>query len=301
MASNTSTLTMSTLIEEVLDKVYRPVERPRQVELTTAATANDTTIDADSVAADNLAPTDLLEFGRELMLVTAVSGTTVTVSRGYNGTTAAAHVINTLGNINPLYPRHVVDREIRKCVKNSLQKDLPFVESEVMYSDPSEESLRILPEEAIDILDVRYQQPVTLKVSKLKGSWGIEDWLPAEIAYTGKQLRVPLGYWDKDLIVTYSCVYAWTGAAESATLKVPLLAEDLPVLYAVASLQTGMEVSRQEFDQVEEWPNQERNARNANVRLLQALWGQYYQQLDAAKGIQNVPLRRPYRRMSHRL
>jgi len=305
MPSNTVTVTMSDLVEEVLDKLYRPSERPRQAQLAEAVASNDTAFDLDSVSAGNMAPTDVLEFGRELMLVTAVSGVQVTVSRGYNGTTAAAHDVSTLGTINPTYPRHLVDREIRKCVKNSMQKELPLVVSETLYagsgSNATDQSMRDIDEDAIDVLDVRYREPLTLRIDKVRGYWDLEDFLPDEAGYTGKQLKVPRGYWDKDLIVTYTCLYSWAGSGESATLTVPLLSSDLPVLYAVAALQTGVEVSRQEFDQIEEWPQQERNARGANVRLLQALWGQYYQQLDAAKGMQNLTPRRPYRRMAHRL
>lgn len=304
MSSALTTITMSTLIDEVLDIMYRPVERPRQVEATAAITDSDSSLIADSVSAANLAATDLLEFGRELMLVTAVAGTTITVSRGYNGTTAAAHAINSLGNINPLYPRHLVDREIRKCVRNSMQKELPCILSETVVPNTTnnEEAMRWIDDSWIDILDVRYVETTTFRVTKLRGNWYLEDWLPDDVSPTGKSLRVPRGYWDKDLIVTYTALYTWTAGAtlEADTLSIPLMAADLPVLFAVARLSTGSEVSRQEFDQIEEWPNQERNQRSANIRLLQALWGQYYQQLDTAKGMQSIPLRKSYQRMSHR-
>lgn len=299
MSSVTTTITMSRVIDRVLDQLHRATGRPRQSVLGAAVAPNDTTITVDAVSAGNLAPTDLLEFGREVMLVTAVSGTTITVSRGYLSTTAAAHATNTRGQINPDYPRYQVDDAIRRCFSNSLDKDLPNITSEVLY--PTDEStMRPLDEGTIMVHEVRWQDR-NGRVAPLRAQWDVEDWLPDEVAYTGKALKVPHSYANEPLIVTYSRRYAWSGTGESATTAVPVLAEDLPYLYAIAHLQTGVELSRNEFDQIEEWPTQTRNQRGVDVRLLQTLWGQFFQQLDAAVGIQNVPVRRPFRGSARRL
>ena len=303
MSSIVSTITMSTLIEEVLDILHRPTERPRAVVAGAAIDSSQTTITVDAVAAANLAPTDLLEFDRELMLVTAVSGTTITVSRGYNGTTAAGHTISTAGTINAPYPRHIVDRSIRKCVSNSLQAMLPCMLTEVSAAPDNlmTGGMRPVDELTVHVHDVRYRDTTTGIVRKLTGRWTLEDWMSADGSYTGKAVRLPKRYWGSEVMITRSGKYTWTGSGETATLDVPLGSEDLPVKYAVAMLQTGMEISRQEFDQIEEWPQQERQQRSANIRLLQTLWGEYFAQLDRAIGLQDVPVHRPYQRMAHTL
>jgi hypothetical protein len=301
MSSVTTTITMSAVIDQVLDQLHRATARPRQCVLAVAAATNDTTITVDAASAANLAPTDLLEFGREVMLVTAKSGATITVSRGYLATQAAAHPINTRGVVNPDYPRYTIDRAVRRCFTNSLDKDLPCIVSEVLYPDGGLGStMRPLDAEAIMVHDVRHQNHDG-RVTPLRGYWDLEDWLPDEVSYTAKALKVPHGYSQEPLIVTYSKPYTWTGSGEAATISVPVLGGDLPYLYAVATLQTGVELSRNEFDQIEEWPAQTRNQRGVDIRLLQTLWGQFFQQLDAAMGIQNVPVRRPFRGTARRL
>lgn len=302
MSSVVTTLTMSALINRALTRLHAVTGHPRQVAATAAIADNDTTITVDSVAAANIAATDVLEFGRELMLVTARSGSTITVSRGYLGTTAAAHALGALGGVNPMFPRYQVDADVRACITNSLDKDLPKVTSQTMppLSGNNAEAMRWLDEEVVRVLDVRHMDR-NGRIGPLQGRWDVEDWLPSDASPTGKALKVPRAYWGEDVIVTYTTLYSWTGSGETATIALPALAGDLPVQYAVAMLRTGREVSRDEFDQIEEWPAQTRNSRGADLRLLQTLWGQYFQQLDAAIGMQNLPMSRPFRKMARRL
>lgn len=53
-----------------------------------------------------------LEIGLERMYVRSVSGTTVTVLRGYRGTTAATHAINSVVTVNPKAPKAAIVREL---------------------------------------------------------------------------------------------------------------------------------------------------------------------------------------------
>lgn len=50
----------------------------------------------------------VIEIGTELMYVTAVAGTTVSVMRGYGGSTAAAHTSTDIIRSNPQYPGHMI-------------------------------------------------------------------------------------------------------------------------------------------------------------------------------------------------
>lgn len=306
MASLTSTLTMSALIDEVLDTLYRTTERPRTVAAAAAVASNDTSFDVDANAAARIAGTDVLEFGGEVMLVTSISGQTVTVSRGYLGTTAAAIASGAVGYVNPSFPRYQVDREIRRCFQ-SLQTHLPFVNTEYLYPENAKnnvsQALWPLDEDVLDVLDVRYVEANSNNVVPLQGRWEFADWLPDEISYTGKALMVPLNYRNLNLIVTTACAYTWTEADEDEndTIEIQAGGESLPVDFAVAKLATGREVSRQEFDQIEEWNQVEMARSGANVRLLQALWGRYFQRVDEVRGHQNAPRKIVYRRRPHRV
>ena len=129
--------------------------------------------------------------------------------------------------------------------------------------------------------------------------WRVEDDLPADVAYTGKALVVPTLYRAHDLIVTYQTNYDWSGSGETATIKITVGGENLPVLYAVAKLQTGREVTRQELNEIEEWPGQQ-NRQRERTRLLQTLWGRYFQRLEEVVSTRNFPRARVYEGFGHR-
>src|SRR4051812_10537441 len=103
---------MSDLIDEALDYVHGYSERPAELVLASPGLASGLTstltLDLGSASV-----TDVLEFGQELMLVTgktADATPTYTVARGYLGTTAVAVATTTVGGLNPLYPRYLVQR-----------------------------------------------------------------------------------------------------------------------------------------------------------------------------------------------
>lgn len=289
---------MSSAIEEVLDILYRSTERPRQCAVTADASATDTSLTVDTASAGLLAATDVLEFGRERMLVTGVASTTVTVSRGYSGTTAAAISNGDLGVINPLYPRSEVDLAIRRCF-NLLETHLPSIETDTLNPVADDVPLRPLPADVMRVLRCEYWDGKDM--APMKGRWEFRDWLPAAVSATGKGLVVPAGYWGLPVVITYQVPYAWSGSGESATIPITVGGDDLPVEYAVARLQTGREVSRQEFDQIEEWSQVEANRRGQNIRLLQTLWARFFQRLDEVKSTQTQPKHMHYQRMHYRL
>lgn len=298
MASNTTTITMSEAIEETLDVLYRTTERPLQTVAGATAAANDTSITVDAGSAGRMVATDILEFGRERLLVTGVSGPVITVSRGYAGTTAAAIANGAVGTVNPLYPRDEIDRAVRRCF-NILETHLPLLASETVPPTNTEGALRALPAEVARPLRVEYWDGKDLR--PLDGRWEFKDWVPDEVSYTGKALVAPRGYWGVDLVVVYQTPYVWTGTGETATIDITYGGDDLPVEYAVARLQTGREVSRQEFDQIEEWSQVEAARRGQNIRMLQTLWGRFFQRLDEVRSNQDMPKHIGYQRMHARI
>jgi hypothetical protein len=86
-------VSLGTLIDEALSRLYRHAERPLQITMSGApSSAADTALPLTTGDASKISITDVIEINQEAMLVTAVDTTTdiLTVARGYAGTTAVA-------------------------------------------------------------------------------------------------------------------------------------------------------------------------------------------------------------------
>jgi hypothetical protein len=103
---------------DVVDRVYRdwlhgPDEQPVQASLTAdlVLTATSFTLGTSSLTPDEmalLAVGTLIEVGYEQLYITAVTGSTLTVSRGRNGTTAAEHLDGAIVTLLPMWGRQTV-------------------------------------------------------------------------------------------------------------------------------------------------------------------------------------------------
>lgn len=307
--SQPTTLTMGALIDETLDHLSKYSERPAHLVLgadALSASASDVTLTL-SLGAGSVNETDLLEFGSELMLVTAKStdATPVfTVARGYLGTTVASHNTADTGGVNPLYPRYQVERALRRAT-TTMNRALPSIASTVSTRVAGKQYVS-MPADTVRVLEVGYMNPAPSDFTGVAsdryteiGGWEFVDDVPSSIVSTGKLLRLPS--WvrdDQQLVVKRHAPYAWSGSGESATLAVPLGAEDLPVLFAAARLVTGREISRSEIDKVEEWNHEAAIRGGVNIRLLQVLWADFYRRIDEVRGTHLVPKYRPFRKMA---
>lgn len=298
-----STVTLADLIEETLDLLHRVGERPKRIVMG----ANDLTsaVDTTLTLTDGSTPTQtqmLLEFGDELMLVTAKSSDTVpvfTVARGYLGPAASSAIPNgTVGNLNPAYPRYQVRRAVERCIKAlESPKGLPNITSGVFTRDTDKQYIE-MPATTVDVFEVGHLNVITGRFDVISGWRFFEDMPVSQIA-TGKILRLPSVVSDADeLVVKYQAPYAWSDSTEAATIDLPLGGEDLPALFAVSRIVTGREISRGEIDKVEEWNHEAAVRGGVNLRQIQALWADYYRRLDEVRSSQNVPKNRPYRKIA---
>ena len=298
----TTTLTLGDLIDEALSNMYRPSERPARVTIGSTAldTLSSTTMTVDD--SDLCPPTTILEAGDgEQMLVTAVSDDAtpvVTVSRGYAGTTAASGwPTSSELLVEPRWGRANVTRWIQRWFSGPGNTYFPTITSETMNRETDLQFIE-MPADTMRVIRVRHYSTMTGRIVDI-GGWQLEERMPTDIASTGVALRLPSSIWNEDdLIVEWIEPNSWTGTGEDATNTVPVGAEDLPVLYAVAYGIARREVTRVELDKVQEW-NQEQAARaGINLRLLRDMWGEYYRRVDEARKIQDVPKYRPYRKMT---
>lgn len=105
--------TQASIRTRVRDSLYsaRPVLRPFATLVTEAMDASET--DVDVTAGTDWAKGDILEFSDgEQCFVQSVASNTLTVIRGYGGTTAATHSINDIVLKNPRFTLQQIDQAI---------------------------------------------------------------------------------------------------------------------------------------------------------------------------------------------
>lgn len=292
----TTTVTLGDLVNETLAELYAVTEYPRSVTVGSAAleTVQATTLTLGD-GADSVGVSDVLEApAGELLLVVGKSSDAVpvfTVSRGYMGT--ARETVATGGTLllNPTHPRTRIVRALQRAFDGPLTAHLPLITSEV-FNQPDDMVHVPLPERCLRVFEVRYMDPGAGRIIDIDG-WVFEDHVPVTVVPSGKALRVPTVVApDDDLWVTYHSVYEWSGD----TVRLPVGARDLPVLFAVAYLVSGREVSRTELDRVEEWNQEQAVRQGISIRITRELWGNFYRRLDEAKRVNPVPKTRVYRK-----
>lgn len=125
--------------------------------LTAAVDADDLTL---SVASSDAIMRGLAEIEDELVYVeTSDSGglSVAPYGRGYRGTTAAAHALNTQVLFDPIFPRDSICKTINQCVAGLFPQlyqvkatDITFTPQPIGYE---------LPEDVAEILEVKFQSP----------------------------------------------------------------------------------------------------------------------------------------------
>jgi len=123
---------MSANIGKLVDRVYREYLEPNDdiqsfsiLRGAMLADATDTTVEYESdyltsEEEDLLEPGAVIEVNRELMLVTALntSAEQLTVKRAFRGTTLAAHAVDDVMRLNPVFPRNTVFDAVCDQIKN---------------------------------------------------------------------------------------------------------------------------------------------------------------------------------------
>ncbi len=112
--------TFAEIVEDTLAEVSSYVKNQEAITvLTQTATDSDTTLTVDDA---NSLSRGIVEIGNELVYVKSVNATAGTVTilpggRGWRGTTAAAHGLNTILRNNPTFPRDQIRRAINDTIR----------------------------------------------------------------------------------------------------------------------------------------------------------------------------------------
>jgi hypothetical protein len=302
--ATTTTLTLGGLIDDTLEMLYRASERPFQVEVGSNALDSATDTQLTVSDASRVQQTDILEFGDEMCLVTGKSSDAtpvVTVARGYAGTTASSgHATSTVALINPPWPRSSISSYVQRGINALLNSQLPSTTTESMTRTTDMQYI-VMPELTMRVYSVRHLIGQTGRIIDV-GGWQFEQDMPTGLISSGKALRLPTSVENNDsVIVMYQLPYAFDGSGETATIAVPLGAEDIPALWAAAYSVSRREISRMDVDKIEEWNQDAAMRQGVNLRWARELWGEVYRRVDEAKTMQNLPRNRPFRKTPHLL
>lgn len=295
----TTTVALGSLIDSALYELESAGDRARPVVI--GATALSATSDVDfTLASGDLQVSDIVEFGSEIVLITARSEDATPIyrcSRGYYGTTATTHASGVVGVVNPPYPRRRVADAINRCLTRLEALGVPLVTSAALSREAGLRYIE-LPTNVRQVLQVLHINTTTGKVLPIDG-WRVFSSIDTDITASGKLLHLPNYVMDADeLQVIYRSPYTWTGTfpAETATVEMPSGSSDLPASYAAAWLVSAREVSRQELDRAEEWSRTEPVRGGSSGALVRAKWQEFYRALDEAQRVVafEVPKHRPF-------
>ncbi len=154
---------MST-VSQVINRVQRQllsgtVEERNKLAASLTATATSVTFQYDL---SGIRPGSVIQIDAELMYVweVAVASKTATVERAFNGTTAATHANSSIVTLNPKFPRN----QIFEALNDELADLSSPVHSlfrvktyDFNYNAADRQSNLSIPDEIIDIIDVRYR------------------------------------------------------------------------------------------------------------------------------------------------
>lgn len=205
----------------LIPRVRRWLDERPYVDVATASNASDTTLDVTDGA--DWEEGDIVEFqdDGEQCLVRSVSGNTLTVLRGWNGTTAAGHTSITVFK-SPQYTYY----NILQSIDSAIDKLWPYaykVATTTITPDSNTLWYNLTVSNFIDLVSV---QQVYGSVDQAVGVFGQKGSgrsvvlgrnLPSSLAVTdGIALQFPYGFWDNsnDVLVTYRTYITGTADIE---------------------------------------------------------------------------------------
>ena len=302
----TTAVTLGDLVDQTLGRLVTPREYPLRVEVgATSLGSLSTDVQLSVTEPDKVEATDVLEFGYELLLVTAKNATTdlLTVSRGYMGTEISAHVTGDIGWKSPQWPRWRVRQHVMNAVSGGILSAAPEMSTSTA-SVLTGGSLVPVDADTLDVIRVQVMDDQNRLVGLSR--WDFMDHLPTSLFPTGKAVQINSGPSDTDVFwITSMRPYRWWDSdgvqvfdpTDDDLVYLPSDGLDLPMLWAAATLATGRELSRTELDKVEEWNQEQAIRQGVNLRLVKELWAEFYRRVDDVRRNHPVQRHRPFQRM----
>lgn len=210
---------------------------------TTSATSLTTTYQRGGIQVGAILACELEE-----MYVLAVSGATVTVARGWNGTTAATHANGTLLFVNP--------RVSAGAIAKAINEDLVDLSAQGLFGDPTVSFTYTGGTDTYDLTGVTdLTRVLTVKYDANDGtgrwfnvgSWSVDRDADTSLYPSGMSITLSWAEPGRPVRVTYARPFAALSALtdDVATVGlVPASMHDIPPLGAALNLTVGAEVAR---------------------------------------------------------
>jgi hypothetical protein len=246
MSGYPTTDTFASLIDEVIVSLQGYGATSDQVvTLSTAVTAADLALPVDTSGLT--VGRGIVEVDEELIYVLRTTSGSLIVpawGRGWKGTTAAAHSINSAVYVSPAYPRSIVSREINNTIR-SVYPDLFAVATTDITTNPTDWQFE-LPSDLDRVLSVDWKYSSITQWEPLR-AWEVIFSASTSDFTSGKALAISEGLpSNTTLHVTYATQPTLlTSASDTfASTGLPTSARDVIVYGAAARLIPWMDVSR---------------------------------------------------------
>lgn len=231
-----------------------------------------------------------IAIGTEEMFVLEVSGVTpgsnVTVIRGFEGSTAAAHTTGDIVRINPQFSDFRILTALNECI-TSLSSDGMFrAKTEEFTYIPSQAGYQLANTDVIDILSVRYDTPGP------NNNWPMipaQMWEFNSLANTtdfpsGHSLVLKMGgHPGFPIRVTYKANYTISTTLSDDVLTATglfLSAHDIPPMGAAIRLNMGRDIKRTFLNRQPEPRRQDEVPPNSAQGAIQTLTALYYRAIE---------------------
>lgn len=247
-------------------------DAPLQTTLAEALDSSETGVDLSSTS--DVTANSILEAGEEQMLARSVTDPTVTVVRGYKGTTAASHSNGDTVRINPRYPKANIVEAINVVRNNWITTYMPRLEWDTSTAGKFVTNRWIYnaPTDAIGVEKVEWSRPG--RTQNVPVPHGPLDVFPTEDVSNGVGFEVyEMGLEGRDVRALYR--KPWTDLdsdSDTTESDFPAQADELVVTGAVLYLLGWRLVPKLRLD--ETVFAQERNAgapTNANIQLVERM------------------------------
>jgi hypothetical protein len=300
--SDTVEVTLGRLVEDALAYLYHHMERPRPVfvgdiDLTTNSTV------LSILPPEEISPTDRLERGHEIMLVTAKDESTsppqFTVIRNYELTpNEGAAPSGTALLKNPRWKRYDVYRALLQGLRGAVWTNLPFT-VEDQYPITGMARTIPLPEDTLGVARVGYDNDPYFGVRWVDDWQYIRDYGGSPVLQVSPVQAIVTSTLRVKRKVEYPISVdpvPETAVGEQAKVTLWRGTEDIVALWAAAYRMTGREMGRAEVNAMESWNVDAAQRRDVNIKAVQTIWNQVYSRLDEAKRTHPQDIHRPYRR-----
>lgn len=219
--------------------------------------ATNTAFEISGASSSGIVPGVIIEIGSELMYVQTVSGTTVTVIRGYGGSTASStgHAADSIVRVSPKFPTHRIINAINddladlSAPNNGLFRMLTT--SFTYNAAVDGYNLNTGSNEISSIYSVTYSDIGSEASEPEVMNWRLKRNRDTASFASGNALILYTGAWPgQKVTVSYKSPFGaiTDGSTAQSDTGLPTTAYDLPPLGAALSLMSTMPIRREFID-----------------------------------------------------